>query len=67
MSPIKRALARKAVKSTAKHTAHGAAAKMTRKPLRAVTLVGLGALAGLVAGWALARVSAAGMRGSEPA
>ena len=67
MSPIKRTLARKAVKSTAKHTAHGAAARLKRKPPRAIALVGLGGLAGLLAGWGLARVSAAGVRGSEPA
>ena len=67
MSPIKKALARKAVKSTAKHTTHGAASKLKREPLRAVTLLALGALLGLAAGWGLARVSATEPGGSQPA
>jgi hypothetical protein len=52
---IKQKLARKAVKSTAKHTAHGAVSKLRRKPPRAVTLLGLGVLAGVLLGWLLAR------------
>ncbi len=56
--PIKRALARKAVKSTAKHTAHGTASKLKREPLRATTLLGLGCLLGGLAGWLIARSSA---------
>ena len=35
MKPIKTILARKAVKSTARHTAHGTASKLKRDPLRA--------------------------------
>ena len=46
MPSIKKALARKAVKSTAKHTAHGTASKLRRGPVRAVALLGLGALLG---------------------
>ena len=57
MDKIKRRLTRKAVRSTAKHTAHGAASKLRRDPLRAATLLGLGALAGASAGWLLGRAS----------
>ena len=48
---IKAKLARKAVKSTAKHTAHGTASKLKRNPARTVTLLGLGAAIGGIAGW----------------
>jgi membrane protein YqaA with SNARE-associated domain len=58
MSSIKKAIARKAVKSTAKHTAHGTASKLKRSPIRAATLVGIGCTAGLVAGWALGHTAA---------
>jgi hypothetical protein len=59
MSAIRKALARKAVKSTAKHTAHGTASKLKRDPVRATTLLGIGGLVGGVAGWLLARTTAA--------
>jgi hypothetical protein len=52
---IKKAVARKAVKSTAKHSAYGTASKLKREPLRATTLLGLGGLLGGVAGWLAAR------------
>jgi len=58
MQPIKKKLARKAVKSTAKHTARGTAAKLRREPLRATTLLGLGGLVGGVVAWLVARSSA---------
>jgi ferric-dicitrate binding protein FerR (iron transport regulator) len=58
MSSIKKSLARKAVRSTARHTAHGAASKLTRRPLRAATLLGVGVLAGGLAGWLVARSGA---------
>jgi F0F1-type ATP synthase assembly protein I len=51
---VKTKLARKAVTTTAKHTAHGTASKFTRKPFRSVTLLSAGALVGLVVGWLLA-------------
>jgi F0F1-type ATP synthase assembly protein I len=51
---VKTKLARKAVKSTAKHTAHGAASKATRAPFRSITLLTAGALIGLAVGWLLA-------------
>ncbi len=52
---IKRKIAGKAVKKTAKHTAHGATSKLRRDPLRATALLGLGAVAGALAGWLLGR------------
>ena len=57
MASIKKSLARKAAKSTAKHTAHGTASKLKREPLRVTTLLGLGCVAGAIAGWALARTA----------
>jgi F0F1-type ATP synthase assembly protein I len=59
MPSIKKALARKAVRSTARHTAHGTAAKLKREPLRAATLLVFGGLLGALAGWLLTRGSAA--------
>jgi hypothetical protein len=55
MPSIKKAVAGKAVKSTAKHTAHGTASKLKREPLRATVLLALGGLAGALAGWAFGR------------
>lgn len=49
MKSIKQTLARKAVKSTAKHTAHGTTTKLKRKPLRATTLLAIGCAVGVVA------------------
>lgn len=54
---IKAKLARKAVKTTAKHTARGTASKLKRNPVRAATLLGLGAAIGAVAGWLLGRTA----------
>jgi hypothetical protein len=64
MPKIKKRLARKAVKSTAKHTAHGTAAKLRREPRRTVTLLGVGGAIGALAGWAFAR--AGGGTAAEP-
>lgn len=52
---MKGQLARKAAKATAKHTAHGTASKIKRSPLRATTLLGMGALVGGVTGWLAGR------------
>jgi hypothetical protein len=52
---VKTKLARQAVKTTAKHTAHGAASKAARKPFRTVTLLALGAVLGGIAGWLIGR------------
>jgi hypothetical protein len=49
MKSIKNTLARKAVKSTAKHTAHGAASKLKREPLRTTALLAIGCAIGVVA------------------
>jgi membrane protein YqaA with SNARE-associated domain len=56
MAKIKRKFARKAVKSTAKHTAHGATSKLRRDPLRSATLLAVGCAVGGLAGWMLARL-----------
>lgn len=64
MSPIKKSLTRRAAKAAAKHTAHGAASKLRRDPMRAVTLLGLGGAIGAVAGWTAGR-SAAGMNPND--
>ena len=60
MTKVKKKLARKAVKSTAKHTAHGATSKLKREPLRSVTLLAVGCTIGALAAWMLSR------SGSEP-
>jgi hypothetical protein len=52
---VKTTLAKKAVKTTAKHTAHGTASKFSRKPFRTVTLLALGAAVGGVVGWLIGR------------
>lgn len=52
---VKSKLARKAVKTTAKHTAHGTASKFTRRPIRSLTLLTIGALAGALVGWLIGR------------
>lgn len=59
MPSIKSTIARRAVKATARHSAHGTASKLRRRPLRAATLLALGALLGAVAGWAAGRGTAA--------
>jgi hypothetical protein len=48
MTSIKQTLARKAVKSTAKHTARGTASKLKREPLRATSLLAVGCVAGVL-------------------
>ena len=58
MPSIKKAAARKMAKSAAKHTAHGAASKLRRDPMRTATLLGLGGALGAVAGWVAARTAA---------
>jgi membrane protein YqaA with SNARE-associated domain len=52
---MKTKLARKAVKTTAKHTVHGTASKFTHKPVRSVTLLTLGAVLGGIVGWLIGR------------
>jgi hypothetical protein len=52
---VKTKLARKAVKTTAKHTAHGAFSKIERKPFRSLTLLAVGAGIGALVGWMIGR------------
>jgi hypothetical protein len=47
---LKNKAARKAAKVGAKHTAHGAASKLKRSPMRTVTLLALGGALGFLAG-----------------
>jgi len=55
MSSIKSTITRKAVKATAKHGAHGTAAKLRRDPIRAAALLLAGVLLGAFAGWTAGR------------
>ena len=54
--PLKTMLARRAVKTTAKHTARGTASKLRRDPVRTTTLLGAVALIGAGAVWLLGRL-----------
>ena len=45
-----KATGKKAAKATAKHTARGVASKAQRKPLRSVTLLGIGGVVGAAVG-----------------
>lgn len=60
MQSIKKKVARKAVKSTAKHTAHGSVSKLKRDPMRAIALLALGGLAGGLVGWLFGRSATSG-------
>jgi hypothetical protein len=55
VSKISRLAGRKAAKATVKHSVHGATAKAQRKPLRSVTLLLVGGVLGLTAGWVAGR------------
>jgi ferric-dicitrate binding protein FerR (iron transport regulator) len=55
---LKSRFARKAAKAGAKHTAHGAASKLKRRPLRAGTLLLVGGVFGAAGGWLAARNTA---------
>lgn len=57
MPSIKKAVAKKAAKGAAKHTAHGTVSRLRRDPMRAVTLLGLGGLLGAAAGWLAGRTA----------
>ncbi|MDX6604524.1 MAG: hypothetical protein QOF23_1033 [Solirubrobacterales bacterium] len=60
MAQIKKKLARRAVRSTAKHTVHGTASKLKRDPIRAAALLGIGAIIGAFGAWLLGRGNGAG-------
>ena len=53
---LKSTLARKAVKTTAKHTARGTASKLKRDRMRTTTLLGIGAVIGAATFWLLGRL-----------
>ena len=55
---LKSTIVRKAAKTGAKHTAHGAASKLKREPMRAGTLLLVGGAFGAAAGWLAARNTA---------
>jgi len=55
---VKTKLARQAVRTTAKHTAHGALSKIERKPFRSVTLLAVGVAIGALVGWLIGRSGA---------
>lgn len=55
MSKLARKIGIKATKATARHTAHGVASKAQRRPLRGVSLLGMGVVVGLGAGFAAGR------------
>jgi hypothetical protein len=60
MAQIKKKLARRVVSSTAKHTVHGTASKLKRDPVRAATLLAVGAIIGACGAWLLGRGAGAG-------
>lgn len=48
---LRRMIGRKATKATVRHSVRGVSAKARRKPLRSVTLLMLGGVIGVTAGW----------------
>ena len=57
MTSIKTKLAGRAVKKTARHTAHGTASKLRRDPLRSSTLLAIGGLVGFLVGRLIGQVT----------
>jgi F0F1-type ATP synthase assembly protein I len=55
MTTLRRTLGRRAAKATIRHSAHGVAAKVQRKPLRSASLLSAGAVVGAGVGWLAAR------------
>lgn len=60
----KNSIARKAMKITAKHTAHGTASKLKRDPVRAAALLSVGGAVGAAAGWMAGRTAASASAGA---
>jgi len=52
---LKSTVVRKAARAGTKHTAHGIASKLKRRPMRAGTLLAVGGGLGALTGWAAAR------------
>lgn len=64
MAAMKNTLVRKAMKATAKHTAHGTASKLKRDPVRTATLLGVGGALGAMAGWMAGRTTTTASAGT---
>jgi hypothetical protein len=59
-------IGKKATKATARHSVRGMASKARRKPLRSASLLGIGAVVGMAAGWVAGRFTAQGKGVYEP-
>ncbi len=55
MAKLGRMIGKKATKTTVRHSVHGVASKVQRKPMRSASLLSLGAVVGLMAGWLAGR------------
>jgi hypothetical protein len=55
MKTFRRLIAKRAAKAAVRHTAHGVAAKVRRRPLRSASLLSVGAAVGAAAGWLAGR------------
>ena len=59
MPRLKRVAAETATRAVIRHSVRGVAAKLRRRPLRSVTLVGAGVGVGVLGGWMAGRRAAA--------
>jgi hypothetical protein len=59
MPRLKRAAAQTATRAVLRHSVHGVAAKLRRRPLRSATLLGAGVGVGVLGGWMAGRRRAA--------
>jgi hypothetical protein len=55
MNPLGRRIIKRAAKATVQHSAHGVVDRVRRKPARSATLLSIGAVAGIAAGWLAGR------------
>ncbi len=58
MKTLGRTIGKKATKATVRHSVRGVASKAQRKPLRSATLLSVGGLLGVTAGWLAGRKTA---------
>ena len=58
ITKLKRTIGRRAARATVRHTAHGVASKVQRRPLRSASLLSVGAAFGGAAGWLAGRRTA---------